>query len=330
MDVKAACLIEYDSVEELSGIFNDPALPRPFFHIGGGSNLLFTKDFQGTILHSRIRFIEYVDGSSVAVRAGAGVVWDDFCAWCADNNLWGAENLSLIPGEVGAAAVQNIGAYGREAKDVIRSVECFDTEEHKLVTLPVEACGYGYRESFFKREGKGRFIVTAVGFVLSKEYSPELDYAHLKDSAIDAYGKDAVDEGRLSPALLRDLIIKVRKGKLPDPAETGSAGSFFRNPVISKDDYSHIAYLAQKEGLGSVPRFAVGELVKVPAAWMIEKCGWKGFKEGNVGVYERQPLVIVNLTGDAAPCEVTGLEERIIASVREKFGVILNPEVEHV
>ncbi len=334
MDVDAACLIEYSSVGDLSGIFSCREYPRPFFHIGGGSNLLFTGDFGGTILHSGISFIEYAaadaEGASVAVRAGAGVDWDGFCAWCASEGLWGAENLSLIPGEVGAAAVQNIGAYGSEVKDIIRNVECYDVEEDRLVTIPAADCRYAYRESFFKNEGKGRYIVTAVNFALTREYSPKLDYAHLQDSAVSEYGEETVRDRRLTPEMVRSLIIKVRKNKLPDPEEIGSAGSFFRNPYVTVEEYSRITVLAAQEGLGPVPHFQAGDLVKIPAAWMIDKCGWKGFAHDNVGVYGKQPLVIVNLTGRAAPEEILRLERRIVASVREKFGVDLVPEVEHV
>lgn len=336
MDVAANCLVEYDSVAELAAIFRArPDFPQPFFHLGGGSNILFTGDFAGTILHSNIKFIEEdpvwekEDGTVIA-RVGAGVVWDDFCAWCSGRGLWGPENLSSIPGEVGASAVQNIGAYGREVKDFINEVECFDTVGLEPVVFSVKDCQYAYRDSFFKKEGKGRFVITAVCFRLSKCYSPELDYGHVCEAAVREYGREAVDNKTLTPDMMRRLIMKIRKEKLPEPAQAGSAGSFFRNPFITEETSSHVAEVAEKERLGPVPRFKQGELVKIPAAWFIDKCGWKGYRDGNVGVWDHQPLVLVNATGKASPKEVIALENRIIESVRERFGVELDPEVEHV
>ncbi len=331
MDVRAAFFIEYDSVEELQEILSG-GFPKPFLHIGGGSNLLFTGDFPGTILHSRIKFIEllngaqdgkpFIPGRSVnLVRAGAGVIWDELCEWAAERGLWGIENLSLIPGEVGAAAVQNIGAYGREAKDVIKEVECYDIERGKIVTLSNEDCNYSYRESIFKQEAKGRLIVTAVTISLTGEFSPILDYGHLREE-ID-------DDRNLTPWIMRETIIGIRRRKLPDPAVTGSAGSFFRNPFVEKEVYSEVVRIAREEGFGEVPRFESEGLVKIPAAWLIEKCGWKNFREENVGVW-RQPLVIVNATGKASPEEISGLEKRIIESVRSRFGITLEPEIEHI
>lgn len=328
MDVKAACFIEYASLEELDSIFASPEeYPRPFFHIGGGSNLLFTGDFPGTILHSGIRFIDEKDG---VARVGAGVVFDEFCRWCAEKGFWGPENLSLIPGEVGASAVQNIGAYGREVGDIIVEVECYDTVDRCIVRIPVEDCRYAYRDSFFKREGKGRYIVTAVAFRITREYSPLLDYGHVRESAVAAFGADVVEGGRLTPEMMRDLVISIRGDKLPDPEKVGSAGSFFRNPFVSAEVYSNIEKVASRDGLGPVPHFPAGDLVKVPAAWLIDKCGWKGHLEGNAGVWHNQPLVIVNATGKAEPEEITALENKITSSVRERFGVELSPEVEHV
>ena len=328
MDVKAACFIEYSSLEELDSVFAEAGeYPQPFFHIGGGSNLLFTGDFPGTILHSGIKFIEE---RGDVVRVGAGVVFDDFCQWCAGKGFWGPENLSDIPGEVGASAVQNIGAYGREAGDIILEVECYDTLERRLVRIPVQDCNYAYRDSCFKHEGKGRYIVTAVDFQLTKEYSPVLGYGHVRESAVAAYGAETVEDKKLTPGMMRDLVKSIRGGKLPDPKEVGSAGSFFRNPFVSVEEYSNVERIAERDGLGPVPHFPAGDLVKIPAAWLIDKCGWKGRSEGNAGVWHIQPLVIVNLTGEASPEEIVTLENKIISSVLERFGVELRPEVEHV
>ena len=326
MKVKARCFIEYDSVADLVDIEFEE-LARPVLHIGGGSNLLFTDDFKGTVLHSKINFIEILDNGLVSV--GAGVVFDDFCAWAAKEGLWGVENLSYIPGEVGASAVQNIGAYGVEVKDVIRMVYCYDTVEEEFVRFSVGECGYGYRDSIFKDpEIKGRYIVTHVVFALSREPQPRLDYGHLKDAVLaEAAGRE------LTPAMIRKVIIKIRKEKLPEPSVMGSAGSFFKNPVIEAGQFAHIEAAAKAEHGPDfmVPHYDLPDgTVKVPAAWMIEQCGWKGRRSGGAAVWDKQPLVIVNYTGEAYPEEIVGLEKRIIASVKAKFGVDLHPEVEHV
>ena len=365
MKVKARCFIEYDSVADLVDIEFEE-LARPVLHIGGGSNLLFTDDFKGTVLHSKIDFIEILDkchsipeapafagsgtpypgvgkcllhtngtlsadfkpSNEVLVSVGAGVVFDDFCAWAAKEGLWGVENLSYIPGEVGASAVQNIGAYGVEVKDVIRRVYCYDTVEEEFVNFSVEECGYGYRDSIFKDpEVKGRYIVTHVVFALSRVPQPKLEYGHLKDAFAE------VASSSLTPDLIRKTIIKIRKEKLPEPSVKGSAGSFFKNPVISMADFQRIEASAKAE-LGAdymVPHYDLPDgTVKVPAAWMIEQCGWKGKRSGGAAVWDKQPLVIVNHTGEAFPEEIIGLEKRIIASVKAKFGVELHPEVEHI
>ena len=393
MKVKARCFMEYDSVADLVDIEFEE-LARPVLHIGGGSNLLFTDDFKGTVLHSKINFIEILDScqnggieklnpshsgewappvheatgghgfsnqhsdNPVLVSVGAGVVFDDFCDWAAKEGLWGAENLSYIPGEVGASAIQNIGAYGVEVKDIIYKVYCYDTIEEEFVSFSLEECEYGYRDSIFKKpEIKGRYIVTHVVFALSREARPQLGYGHLRDAVMASVAGVSGDprllqrhplaEGgmsqetpateahdpRVTPAVIRRVIIKIRKEKLPEPSVMGSAGSFFMNPVITKEHYLQIEAAAKKE-LGEdykVPHYDLPDgTVKVPAAWMIEQCGWKGCRSGGAAVYEKQPLVIVNYTGEAYPEEIIGLECRIIASVKAKFGVELHPEVDHI
>ena len=361
MKVKARCFMEYDSVADLVDIEFEE-LARPVLHIGGGSNLLFTDDFKGTVLHSKINFIEILEeGSDVLVSVGSGVVFDDFCAWAAKEGLWGVENLSYIPGEVGASAVQNIGAYGVEVKDVIRKVYCYDTVEEEFVSFGVEECEYGYRDSIFKDpEVKGRYIVTHVVFALSRTPQPRLDYGHLRDAVMASSVSLSSDPrpatsslthplaggdmslpsdteeammSRLTPALIRKVIIKIRKEKLPEPSVMGSAGSFFKNPVITAEHFARIEAVAKAE-YGpdyKVPHYDLPDgTVKVPAAWMIEQCGWKGRRSGGAAVYDKQPLVIVNYTGDAYPEEIVGLERRIIASVKAKFDIDLHPEVEHI
>lgn len=326
MQVKAACTAKYYSVEELEELSSREDLPRPFLHIGGGSNLLFTKDFPGTVLRSRICFIQSFDSDKGAtVRVGAGVPWDDFCEWCANRDLWGPENLSMIPGETGAAAVQNIGAYGREIADIISTVECYDLQDRKMVAFRKDQCGYGYRTSFFKTGGKGRYIVTAVSFDLKKDYSPVLDYGNVKELIISKCGRFVVFENGLTPSLVRKAIRKIREEKLPDVKQIGSAGSYFCNPYVSQKCYENIVSM----GYDKVPHFVMEDgSVKIPAAWLIDKCGWKGRVESNAGVWEKQPLVLVNVTGKATPQDVLNLAAMVADSVKEKFGIALSPEVE--
>lgn len=368
MNVTAKYFIEYDSVADLLEI-DFEELAKPILHIGGGSNLLFTGDFNGTILHSKIDFIEEIEEGLFSV--GAGVVFDEFCEWAADEGLWGIENLSNIPGEVGASAIQNIGAYGVEVKDVIQTVYCYDIEEEEFVSFDVEDCEYGYRDSIFKRpENKGRYIVTHVVFALSEDGQPNLSYGHLKEAVekkatelalepdIDyglaigvATGLDtdlgtglaisqAIDSDKylktslkITPKIVREAIIEIRKDKLPDPRVIGSAGSFFKNPVVPQKVFQRIEK-ATKAELGEdykVPRYNLEDgTVKIPAAWLIEQCGWKGRRSGGAAVYEHQPLVIVNYTGEAFPEEILALEKKILKSVQDKFGITLHPEVEHV
>ena len=321
MKVSCACYVEYETVKELEGL-NFERLPKPLLHIGAGSNLLFTGDFPGTVLHSNIEFIKYIDMGfeDVPVMVGAGVVWDHFVEEACRHGLWGAENLSLIPGEVGAAAVQNIGAYGVEVKDIISGVVAFDLQERKKVKFSREECRYGYRDSLFKQpEAKGRYVITSVLFRLTRKHSPRLEYKGVQE-ALAAVTTDA-----LTPQAVRDAIVRIRRQKLPDPEELGSAGSFFKNPVVSREDFARIS------PDGSAPHYDLPDgSVKVPAAWMIDQCGFKGAVEGGAAVYEKQPLVIVNASGAASPQEVLALEQRIINGVRERFGVTLHPEVEHI
>ena len=327
MKVKCSRYLEYDKASDLEQI-DFASLPKPVMHIGSGSNLLFTSDFGGTVLHSAIDYIKYIDMGlkEVPVAVGAGVEFDRFVRNVCDNGLWGAENLSLIPGEVGAAAVQNIGAYGVEIKDIISGVVCYDIIGKKKVTFKAGECGYGYRTSRFKESpDKGRYIITSVLFRLGRNPQPHLEYKGL--TAALGTSEPA------SPQLVRDAIIKIRREKLPDPAETGSAGSFFKNPVVPVARFLEIIEIARKEkGEGyTVPHYDVGMgMIKIPAAWMIEQCGFKGLKMGNAAVYEKQPLVLVNATGKASPQEIIALEQAIIDAVSAKFGVTLHPEVEHI
>lgn len=329
MKVSCRVFMEYDSIADIFEM-DFEEMHKPVKHIGGGSNLLFTQDFPGTILHSAVKFTEVIgeDAEEALVSVGSGVVFDDFCAWAAQKGLWGPENLSHIPGEVGASAVQNIGAYGVEAKDIIRTVYAFDIEDEEFVHFDVSGCGYGYRESMFKKEeNRDRYIITHVVFALSKVARPRLDYGHIRE-AVEA----AAAGGAVTPSLIRDTITAVRRTKLPEPSELGSAGSFFKNPVVPRETYENVVRVAA-ETIGPeavVPHFDVDGLVKIPAAWLIDQCGWKGRRSGNAAVYDKQPLVLVNATGRALPEEIVALEQKIIASVRQRFGITLSPEVEHL
>ena len=323
MKVSCRAYVEISDPEDLLSL-NFDSLPQPIFVMGGGSNLLFTKDFPGTVLHLSNKGYTVIPGlTRNLVRVGAGVVFDDFCAWAAAEGLWGSENLSLIPGEVGASAVQNIGAYGVEAKDIIDTVHAFDRTTRTFVDIPGSACGYGYRTSLFKTDWKGRYIITAVTFHLSTTPEPKLDYGGVRR---------ALGDREPSPQVIRDTIIGIRRTKLPDPEEIGSAGSFFCNPVIEREHFEKIVAIAKEENGPEyeVPHYDVGERVKVPAAWMIDQCGFKGMKLGGAQVYPKQPLVIVNATGDATPDEIIALETKVIGTIREKYGIELHPEVEHV
>ena len=328
MDVNCGVFIEYDNENDLRNIdFN--ALSKPVFHIGGGSNVLFSGDFPGTVLHSAIRYLrtlpedgpEYAgpDDDIVLVAAGAGVTMDSICGWAADNGLWGIENLSLIPGEIGAAAVQNIGAYGSEISQAIYYVKCYDTEECRFITLFPKDCGYGYRDSFFKH-CKGKYIITEVVLALTKAFSPQLGYGNVRQTAeaMLAPGEE------LTPSKVREAVISIRNSKLPDPADVGSAGSFFKNPVIDGAAFSEL-----KEEHGDFPHYDLPDgNVKIPAGWLVEQCGWKGRTIGNAGVYPKQALVLTNATGKASPEEIIALKDLIIKSVADNFGITLVPEVE--
>lgn len=320
---KTALFAEYSSVKELMKIYRSEEFRNnEVLHIGGGSNLLFVNDFNGLILHSAIKdLVRYdKDETNAFVIAGAGVKWTDFVDWCTASGLAGLENLAGIPGEVGASAVQNVGAYGVEAKDVIHTVECLDTLSGKQVVLKNEDCRFGYRDSMFKHEGKGRYIVLHVSFRLKKSnIAKHLDYGPLKNLTESLGHTPTIQETAAE-------IKRIRDAKLPDPAKIGSAGSFFKNPVVSR-------YFYQEEMLGrnpDIPCYPVDDhRVKVPAGWLIEHAGLKGFRIGGAEVYPKQCLVIAN-AADASAKDVIDLSHHIINKVRENFGVVLYPEVNFI
>jgi len=315
IDVSASRFLEYASVAELKEYIAQGAVTTPFLHIGSGSNLLFTKDYDGLILHSRIGGIEVTaeDSQTVSLRVGAGVVWDDFVACCVEHGWYGAENLSLIPGEVGASAVQNIGAYGVEVKDLITAVETVNVQGYGRV-YSVEECEYAYRSSIFKRPENKSVFVTYVRFRLSKEERYTLDYGTIRQE-LAKYPAPALP-------IVRKVIIEIRESKLPDPKVMGNAGSFFMNPIVAKEklealqrDYPRIPYYELPDGR-----------VKIPAGWMIDQCGWKGKSLGPAAVHDKQALVLVN-RGGAKGSDIVALSDAVRASVRDKFGIDIHPEV---
>ena len=315
IDVSASRFLEYASVAELKEYIAQGAVTTPFLHIGGGSNLLFTKDYDGLILHSRIGGIEVTaeDSQTVSLRVGAGVVWDDFVACCVEHGWYGAENLSLIPGEVGASAVQNIGAYGVEVKDLITAVETVNVQGYGRV-YSVEECEYAYRSSIFKRPENKSVFVTYVRFRLSKEERYTLDYGTIRQE-LARYPAPTLP-------IVRKVIIEIRESKLPDPKVTGNAGSFFMNPIVAKEklealqrDYPRIPYYELPDGR-----------MKIPAGWMIDQCGWKGKSLGPAAVHDKQALVLVN-RGGAKGSDIVALSDAVRASVRDKFGIDIHPEV---
>lgn len=321
MDVKASLFVEYASVEELKEVLAQYSLEEgDWFHIGGGSNLLFTGDYAGTILHSAIQGCEvlYEDADEVVVRVGAGVVWDDFVAYTVAHDWYGAENLSLIPGEIGASAVQNIGAYGVEAKDLIVQVETVEVATGEKRVFDNAACGYAYRESVFKLSLKHQYIVTHVSYRLKKTPCYRLDYGNVR-SELEKRGCE------LTLTNVRQTIIDIREAKLPNPKVQGNAGSFFMNPMILRAQFEELLSVYPQ-----MPHYVMDEeRVKIPAAWMIDQCGWKGKQMGHAGVHDKQALVLVN-RGGATGAEVIALSEAIQKSVFDKFGVNISPEVNFI
>ncbi len=313
MDVKAKRFVEYDNEEELKALI--PTLSGEVLHMGGGSNLLFKGDFEGTVLHSAIKGIEVVDESaeSALVRAGAGEVWDDFVAWAVERGYGGVENLSLIPGEVGASAVQNIGAYGVEAKDVIALVEAIDLSNGQKRVFGTEECNYAYRQSIFKNALKGKYAITYVTYRLQKQPVLKLDYGNIR-AVLGDNGQHTISD-------VRQAIIDIRNAKLPDPKVQGNAGSFFMNPVVSREKF-----LSIQKDYPQMPFYEVEGGVKIPAGWMIDQCGWKGKSLGRAGVHDKQALVLVNL-GGASSEEIITLCNTICKDVYDKFGIDIHPEV---
>lgn len=319
LPVKCKYFIEYESVLELKDILNSNLYAQnKSLQIGGGSNLVFADDFDGIILHSKIKFLNILEETEdyVIIEAGAGIVWDDFVKFCISHGFYGAENLSSIPGEVGASAVQNIGSYGVEVCEILTSVHCIDKKTGEEKTFTNDQCKYGYRDSIFKNEYKDRYIVTSVVYKLSKKPQYTLTYGPLKQ-----YKESVFDDSEISMQVIRNIIIQTRNSKLPNPLEIGSVGSFFKNPIVSKELFNTLY-----KQYPSMPFYQVADdRVKIPAGWLIENAGLKGFKIGGAYVYEKQCLVIAN-DGKARCEDVMELCKHIISTVYKKYGISLSPE----
>lgn len=317
IEAKASHFVRFTEADEWFEIAKNREFQNlPRLILGGGSNLLFTCDFKGVIIYPDLKgiTIESEDENSVLVKAMAGEVWDEFVEWAVNKNFGGIENLSLIPGHIGATPVQNIGAYGAEAKDTIEKVEGIDLETSTYRQLDKSNCQFGYRNSIFKHELKDKFLVTAVYFRLQKNPVPVTHYGNVEEE-LKNYPEKTIRS-------VRQAIIAIRRKKLPDPVEIGSAGSFFKNPFIPRQQAEDL-----KKIFPSLSSFKVSEeLTKVSAAWLIDQCGWKGKRTGNVGVHATQPLVLVNY-GNATGNEVLNLAKEIEESVYKKFLIHLDKEV---
>ena len=287
---------------------------QPYIIIGGGSNLLLTKDFEGIVVRSAIKGHYFEDGYRMV--CGSGETWDDMVATSIEAGYYGMENLSLIPGDVGASAVQNIGAYGVEAKDLILCVWAIEIATGKPCMWGNEECEYGYRQSRFKHDWKDKYLITRVTYGLSRTFTPHLDYGNIRQEL------ERLGISNPTAQQLRQTIIDIRNAKLPDPKVTGNAGSFFMNPVVAKAKYEQLAALYP-----DMPHYPVdAEHEKIPAGWMIDQCGWKGKSLGRAGVHPKQALVLVNL-GGATGQEVVELCNAIRHDVLQKFGIEIHPEV---
>ena len=315
VDQQAARLAEFETPEDLRTFFA-AGIPRRWLVLAGGNNILFTRDYDGVLLTPVARQITLLsdDGEEVRVRADAGVEWDDLVEWAVERGLWGIENLSLIPGKAGAAPVQNIGAYGCEAKDAIRRVEMYCVETGAMLTLDAAHCRFGYRESVFKHDLKGKVIITAVEIALSHAPRPRLGYGDVE--------REVEARGGVTLRNIREAICSIRRAKLPDPAVLGNAGSFFKNPVVGAAAAERL--LAEYPDMPHYP--APEGRVKLAAGWLIDRAGMKGRREGAVGVHERQALVLVN-HGGATGGEVIAFAHKVQETVREKFGIEIDSEV---
>jgi UDP-N-acetylmuramate dehydrogenase len=318
IDVQADALTEVHSIKELKDALDSNVGKLPLLILGGGSNILFTKPVHAFVIVNQIKGVHVVEeqGDGIVVEAGSGEVWHEFVQFTVEKGWGGIENLSLIPGSVGASPMQNIGAYGVEIKDVFHSLDALEIETGKVVTFSKEACAFGYRESVFKRTLKEKYIITAVRYNLSKKPSFQTGYGAIQQEL------EAMGVQDLSVRSISEAVIRIRQSKLPDPNVLGNAGSFFKNPVVSAELAHRIL-----ESHPNAPHYPQADgTEKLAAGWLIEQCGLKGFRKGNCGVHEKQALVLVNY-GGATGNEIYTLSQLVLDTVQEKFGVLLEREV---
>lgn len=317
INVAAERFAVFNSIEELQYVLKTNSV-QPLLMLGGGSNILFTKNVDGLVLKNEVKGIEITgeDADHIYVKAGAGENWHRFVMYCVDNNLAGVENLSLIPGNTGASPIQNIGAYGVEIKDVFHELEAYDLYGNKLIIFGLKDCAFGYRDSIFKSTHKGRFVICTVTFRLNKKPTYVTSYGAIEQELVNMAIKE------LSIRAVSQAVINIRRAKLPDPAEIGNAGSFFKNPEVSSLLFNNL----QKKFPSMAGYPLANGNVKIAAGWMIEHCGWKGYRRGDAGCHAKQALVLVNY-GNATGNEIYSLSEDILMSVRDKFGVVLEREV---
>ncbi len=319
IDVMAKYLVETTTESDIHTLLQLPNFQNtPKLILGGGSNLLFTQNFDGLVVKLELKGIEVINETDdyVWVKAGAGENWHDLVMYCVERNYGGIENLSLIPGTVGAAPIQNIGAYGVELKDTFVSLEAIDLVTGEMSVFTRTDCNFGYRDSIFKREAKGKYIITKITLLLNKTPIFKTDYGDIQKTLEQMGVKE------LNIKAISNAVVKIRSGKLPNPTELGNAGSFFKNPEITQKLFLHLSSLYP-----DIPNYPTKYgFVKIPAAWLIEQCGWKGRRVGNVGVHYKQALVLVNY-GHGEGTEIKRLADDIVVSVQEKFGIKLSQEV---
>jgi UDP-N-acetylmuramate dehydrogenase len=320
LEVEARYFCEFASEQELAELLSSPLFKNnQHLVIGRGSNLLFLRDFEGLVLHSamcNIR-IKTLNSCTVLLEVESGVLWDDLVAYTVERGWQGIENLSLIPGETGAAAVQNIGAYGVELKDVVHSVRTMNLETAEIKVFSADECQYAYRKSVFKNELRGKYIITAVDIELRLEPVFNLNYQHLEN--------EVLKRGGINLQNIRQTVIEIRESKLPDPKVLGNAGSFFMNPVVDS-----LFFISLQQQFPAIPHYILApDEVKIPAGWLIEHCGWKGKNVGNAGVHDKQALVLVN-RGGATGAEIALLAQIIQQDVKNKTGIDLVPEVNFI
>ncbi len=318
ISVNAKYLLPFSNEEELQHILETDLFKKEkHFVLGGGSNILFTQDVNALVLKNEIHGKEFIKENEdhVWVRFGAGEIWHNCVLWAIEKNLSGIENLSLIPGTVGAAPMQNIGAYGVEVKSVIDRVEAIEKSTGKRFEFSKDECEFAYRESIFKRKCKDQFVITRVIFRLNKKHSLQLSYGAIQS--------ELETRGIVTPTIkdVSDIVIAIRESKLPNPQNIGNAGSFFKNPVVDKEFFARI-----QVQYPTVPFYEQGDAVKIPAGWLIEQAGWKGFRDGEIGVHEKQALVLVNY-GKGRGLDIYNLSEKIINDVKTRYGIELQREV---